>query len=163
MSYLCCWLFTKKLLFKWFDDLIVNTPFLKFDLSVSKSVRTFVFYRCLASLRCMLTYGARFMAVIFSQASISHSFQGGGWEGVCIPAWTGQTPPWTDTPWADTPWADTPWADHPAGRHTQQADPPDRHPLGQTPPGRHPPAQCMQGYTNPFPAHAVMHPMPSAC
>ena len=96
--------------------------------------------------------------VIFSQASVSHSVQGG-----CIPACTG-----ADTPQADTPpgrhppghpWADTPQGRHPPGRQpprqTPQADnlgqgsPPSRLPLGRHPQADNPPGQT--------------HPLSSAC
>ena len=50
-------------------------------------------------------------------------------EGACIPACTGQKPPWVNPPGRHL-WADTP----PLGRHTPGQTPPGRHTPGQTPP-----------------------------
>ena len=77
----------------------------------------------------------KFAMVMFSQMSVCPE------GGVCH--FLGRHPPGRHTPWADTPLV----------RHS---------PLVRHPPGRHPPAQCMLAYT-PCPAHAGIHPLPSAC
>ena len=104
--------------------------------------------------------------VMFSQACVKNSVQGGVSQHALgqTPCW--DTPPWADTPRADTPLGHTPLGRHPSlGRHTP-ATPSGQIPLLGTPPSADtppwadtPPSHCSRWYAsywNAFLLHLVV-------